>query len=151
METQRFLWIGPLRVSYTVVDSREHIWPWQKWRGGNQTVKCLLTNNRFIPDKNTSVRCAVVSCAFELILLFYFVLYLVVGRDSSVGIVTRYELDGPGIESRWGRDFPHPSRPALGPTSPPIQWVPGLFPRGWSDRGVALTAHPHLVRWLKKE
>jgi hypothetical protein len=34
----------------------------------------------------------------------------VVGRDSSVGIATRYGLDGPGIESRWGRDFPHPSR-----------------------------------------
>ena len=26
------------------------------------------------------------------------------GRDSSVGIATRYRLDGPGIESRWGRD-----------------------------------------------
>ena len=53
-----------------------------------------------------------------------------VPRDSSVGIVTRYGLDGPGIESRWRRDFPHPSRPALGPTQPPIQWVPGLFPGG---------------------
>jgi hypothetical protein len=28
-----------------------------------------------------------------------------------------YGLDGPGIESRWGRDFPHPSRSALGPPS----------------------------------
>ena len=35
-------------------------------------------------------------------------------RDSSVGIATRYGLDGPGIETRWGRDFQHPSRPALG-------------------------------------
>jgi hypothetical protein len=50
----------------------------------------------------------------------------IVGRDSSVGIVARYGLDGPGIESRWGRDFPHLSRPALGTTQPPIQWVPGL-------------------------
>ena len=48
-----------------------------------------------------------------------------VGRDSVVGIATRYELDGPEIESRWGRDFQHPSRPALGPTQPPVQWVPG--------------------------
>jgi hypothetical protein len=52
------------------------------------------------------------------------------GRDSVVGIATRYGLDGPGIEFRWGRDFPHPSRPALGPMQPPIQWVPGLFPGG---------------------
>jgi hypothetical protein len=36
-----------------------------------------------------------------------------VDRDSSVGIATRYGLDGPGIESRWGRDFSHPSRPSL--------------------------------------
>ena len=45
------------------------------------------------------------------------------GRDSSVSIVTGYGLDGLGIESQWGRDFPHPSRPALEPTQPPIQWV----------------------------
>ena len=29
-----------------------------------------------------------------------------------------YGLDGLGIESRWGRDFSHPSRPTLGPTQP---------------------------------
>jgi len=49
-----------------------------------------------------------------------------VGRDSSVGIATDYGLDGPGIEFRWGRDFLHLSRPTLGPTQPPVQWVPGL-------------------------
>jgi hypothetical protein len=48
------------------------------------------------------------------------------GPGSSVGIETGYGLDGPGIESRWGRDFPHLSRPVLGPTQPPVQWVSGL-------------------------
>jgi len=42
-----------------------------------------------------------------------------------VGTATRYGLDGPGIESRGGRDFPHPSRPAPGPILSPIQCVPG--------------------------
>ena len=32
------------------------------------------------------------------------------GRDSVSGIATSYGLDGPGIESRWRRDFPHLSR-----------------------------------------
>ena len=52
------------------------------------------------------------------------------GRDSWVGTATRYGLDGPGIESQWGRDFQHTSRPALGPTQPPVQWVPGLSQPG---------------------
>jgi hypothetical protein len=60
--------------------------------------------------------------------LFSAVLLLPVGRDSSVGIATLYGLEGPGIESRWGRDYPHPPRPALGPTQPPMQWVLSLFP-----------------------
>jgi hypothetical protein len=66
------------------------------------------------------------------------------GRDSSVGIVTRYWPDGPGIESRWGGNFPHPSRPPLGPTQPGLS-------RGLSGRDVAFTRHPHLAPRLKEE
>jgi hypothetical protein len=53
-------------------------------------------------------------------ILIVFQLYFNRGPDSSVGIVTGYRLDGPGIKFRWGRDFPHLSRPVLGPTQPPV-------------------------------
>jgi hypothetical protein len=40
---------------------------------------------------------------------------------SVVGIAIAYGLDGMGIESQWGRDFLHLSRPALRPTHSPVQ------------------------------
>jgi hypothetical protein len=53
-----------------------------------------------------------------------------IGRPGYRSCSDSLRLDGPGIESRWGRTFPYPSRPALGPTQPPVQWVQGSFPAG---------------------
>ena len=52
------------------------------------------------------------------------------GQDRVVSIVTHYWLYSPGIESQWGRDFPHLSRLALRPTQPPIKWVQILYSGG---------------------
>ena len=50
------------------------------------------------------------------------------GRERVVGIAARYGLDGPGIESRWWRDFPYPSRSAPRPNQHPVQ---GALPFSW--------------------
>jgi len=54
-------------------------------------------------------------------------LLLLVCENRSVGIATCYKLEGSENESRWGgRYIPHPSRPTLRSTQPPVQWVLGL-------------------------
>jgi len=47
------------------------------------------------------------------------------GPGSSVGIATDYELHGPG-SNPGGDEIFRTSRPALGPTQPPVKWVPDL-------------------------
>jgi hypothetical protein len=44
-----------------------------------------------------------------------------VSWDSVVGVATGFWFDGPGIEARWGRDFPHSSTPFLWLTQPHIK------------------------------
>ena len=47
------------------------------------------------------------------------------GPGSSVCIATDYGLDGPG-SNPGGDEIFRPSRPVLGPTQPPVEWVLGL-------------------------
>jgi hypothetical protein len=61
---------------------------------------------------------------------FFQVIYVyAMGRDSSVGIATRYGLDGPGIEYRWRRDFPYRSIPTPGTHPASYTRGTGLLPK----------------------
>jgi hypothetical protein len=71
------------------------------------------------------------------------------GPGSSVSIVSGQLGDRGSIPSIGKRIFPlaSVSRPALGPTQPPVQWVPGVLSPGLKHgRGVTLTIHPHLCQ-----
>jgi hypothetical protein len=70
---------------------------------------------RYFPNDFETVPVASLISGTTLVLYYYYYYYC--GPGSSVGIAIDYGLDGPGIESRWVRDFPHLSRPALGPPS----------------------------------
>jgi len=63
------------------------------------------------------------------------------GPGSVVGIATGYGVDGPGIESRWGRDFP-PVQAGPGAHAASCTMVTGSLPGVKSGRGVKLTPHP---------
>ena len=75
----------------------------------------------------------------------------IVGRDSSVGIATSYELDGPGIESRWGARFSAPVQTGPGAHPASCTMGTGSFPGVKNGRGVTLTHHFLLVPLVMKE
>jgi hypothetical protein len=76
-------------------------------------------------------------------------LYVIRSRASSVGIATRYGLEGPGIESRWGESFrTNPARLR----GPPSLLYNGycVFPAGKGGLGMMLFTNPLLVPRLRK-
>jgi hypothetical protein len=92
------------------------------------------------------------NCSVPRIKRFSALIYIVTAtngsRDSAVGIATRYGLEGPGIESRWGEIFrTYPDRVR----DPPSLLYDGyrVFPRGKGGRGVMMTTHPLLVPRLR--
>jgi hypothetical protein len=65
------------------------------------------------------------------------------GQHSVGGILLQ------GSNPGGGRDFPHPSRPAMGPTHISVLWVLGHL-WGQSSWGMMLATHPHVPLRLKK-
>ena len=68
------------------------------------------------------------------------------GSGSVVGIATGYGLEGPGIESRWGRDCPDR------PWGPPSLLYNGyrVFPGGKERPGRDADPSPVQVSWSRK-
>jgi hypothetical protein len=83
---------------------------------------------------------------------------LIEHRCSSGSIVSDYGMDDRaiGVRTQQGQRIfrlSSVSRPALRPTQPPVQWVPGVLSPGVKrGRGVILTTHPHLVprSWMSR-
>ena len=71
------------------------------------------------------------------------------GRDIAVGIATRYGLDGPGIESRWGPRFSAPVQPGPGAYPASCTMCTGSFP-GVKRPGRGADHPPHLSAEVMK-
>jgi hypothetical protein len=73
-----------------------------------------------------------------------------------ISLTTGWTTGWSGFDLRQGQrisPLASVSRPALGPTQPPVQWVSGILSLGVKrGRGVTLTTHPHLVprSWMSR-
>jgi hypothetical protein len=100
-------------------------WP----RRNNSLFECWLDSKSWFMIKQTA-KCPILLA----------VLKMCKSRDSSVGIALGYGLDDRGSRVRFPRGleiflFTTTSRTALGPTQPPIQWVPGALSLGVKQPG----------------
>jgi hypothetical protein len=86
----------------------------------------ISTDETSTPRTSFHIQCSLTELTLILVSVTSCRLHITFGPGSVGGIATGYGLGGPGIEFRWGWNFPHLSRTALGPTQHPVQWVPGL-------------------------
>jgi hypothetical protein len=75
---------------------------------------------------------------------------LEVGQYSVVGIATRYGLDGPGIETRWGANFSETLQTVPEAQAASYTMGTGSFPRVKRPR-LCVDHPPHLEPRLKEE
>ena len=91
-------------------------------------VSLLYFHATYQKDERRSLElsfCSLKYCVSYFCHDFPFLLLFQCGPGSSVGITTDYGLDGPG-SSPSGDEIFHPYRPVLGPTQPPVKWIPVL-------------------------
>ena len=89
--------------------------PCQWYSGAILAIPKNLPVRRVLEGSN--LQCFLILLESLKIQIYLVHIFSKVGRDDSVGIATRYKLDGPEIECRWGRGFPHPPIEFLGPPS----------------------------------
>jgi hypothetical protein len=113
-----------------------------------EECKVVLNNEELIGTTEyltLYTRCRVNRCRCNRIRLYVCVCVCVCrSRESAVGIATRYGLDGPGIESRWGGKIfrTRPDRP----------WgLPSFRFPGVKRPGRGVDHPPRLAPRLKKE
>ena len=152
MWCRKMMWLDRQCTCNTAARSRNHFCRRKEIRieyYAYESVSLLQSPSKQI----ASFLClTLLSCLARLAVTYFSILsHKRSGPRSVVDIATAYGLDDPGIESRWGRDFPHLSRPALRPTQPPVQRVLGLSPGVSCGRGVMLNPHLLLVRRSKIE
>jgi hypothetical protein len=101
----------------------------------------FIISNCQLPNKKTFLQCFRIffhSCTRVKSIQ---PLYNKGSRDSSVGIVTRYGLEGPG-SNPGGARFSAPIQTGSGAHPASCTMGTGVFPGGKDGRGVMLTTHP---------
>jgi hypothetical protein len=98
----------------------------------------IFTFNLYVSSANELLQCCL-----------HFICSLWLEEPGQLNCIALcYRLDDWGLEYPQGLRiflFTTESIPAVGPTQPPIQWVPETLCLGVNGRGVKLTTHHHLV------